>query len=337
MKIAVTGATGFVGRSAVAHLAAAGHDVVAFSRRPATDPAVRALLALGAQDYVAWEIAEPLAAPPAVEAVIHCAADVAAAAPRQRAEQVNVAGTANALRAFADAPRFVQISSASVYGTAPDARPLTEDRPLPPASAYPGPYGPTKAAAERLILASGRSAIILRPRAVYGPGDTTLLPRLLAARRGGVLPLPGDGRNPVAITAIGNLCHAIDRALAYDGSGTFNVADAETPTLRELLTEVFAALGQPTRLLPLPAWSLATAAKGLAWWWRLARRPGEPRLTPYAIAQLRHPCVLDLTRARSVLGYTPQPLRAATLAACAAELREATSRQAQRRVGRTAR
>ena len=320
MKIAVTGATGFIGRTAVASLAAAGHEIVAFGRRPANDSAVRALAALGTRDYVAWDIAAPLPRAPRVDAVVHCAADVAAAAPRHRAALINVQGTAHTLRAFADAPRFVHLSSASVYGIPPDTRPLTEDRPLPPPAAHPGPYGATKAAAEGLILAANRPAVILRPRAVYGPGDTTLLPRLLAARRFGLLPLPGDGTNPVAVTAIGNLCHAIDRALAHDGTATFNIADADSPTLRALLTEVFAALGQPTRLLSLPPWPLQAAAHALGWWWRAARRPGEPRLTPYAIAQLHHPCVLDLTRARAHLGYTPQPLRAATLAACAAEL-----------------
>ena len=320
MKIAVTGATGFIGRSAMASLVAAGHEILAFGRRPATDPAARTLAAIGARDYISWDIAAPLPHAAHVDAVIHCAADVAAAPPRHRAALINVQGTAHTLRAFADAPRFIHLSSASVYGIAPDATPIAEDRPFLPATAYPGPYGATKAAAERLILAANRPAVILRPRAVYGPGDTTLLPRLLAARRFGVLPLPGDGTNPVAVTAIGNLCHAIDRALAHDGTATFNIADADTPTLRALLTEVFAAVGQPTRLIPLPPWPLQAAAHALDWWWRAARRPGEPRLTPYAIAQLRHPCVLDLTRARTHLGYVPQPLRAATLAACAAAL-----------------
>lgn len=323
MKIAVTGATGFVGRSLVAHLASAGHEVVAFGRRPADDPAVQRLSASGIKNYVQWDITTPLRAAPAVDAAIHCAAEVAAAAPRQRAMRINVEGTARVLRAFAAAPRFVQISSASVYGVASDARPLTEDRPFPPAAAYPGPYGPTKAAAERVVLASGRPAVILRPRAVYGPGDTTLLPRLLAARRGGVLAIPGNGRNPVAITALGNLCHAVDRALAYEGSGTFNIADAETPTLRELLAEVFATFAQPTRVISSPVWPLALAARGLGWWWRLMRRPGEPILTPYAVAQLAYPCVLDLTRARAELGYAPQPLRTETLAAHATAMRAA--------------
>jgi len=340
VRIAVTGATGFVGASAVRHLAAAGHEIVAFGRRPPDDPAALALVSrrdgpaprdgaaaafdratpTDAVTYRRWDITRPLADAPHVDAVVHCAAEVAGAGPLWRATAVNIGGTRHVLAAFADAPRFVHLSSASVYGVSParGARPHREDDPLPAASAYPGPYGATKAAAERLVLAADRAAVILRPRAVYGPGDTTLLPRLLAARHRDTLVLPGDGTNRVSVTAIGNLLLAIDRALAYPGGGVFNVADADAPTLAALLGAVFAALDLPTRLLFLPAPPLACAALVVERAWHLLGRPGEPSLTRYAVAQLSRPCLLDLTRARTLLGYVPRPERAATLAALAA-------------------
>ena len=65
--------------------------------------------------------------------------------------------------------------------------------------------------AEREVGRHRRGAVILRPHAVYGPGDTTLLPRLLHARRLGRLIAVGDGRNRISLTHVDNLVQAVIR------------------------------------------------------------------------------------------------------------------------------
>ena len=307
MRIAVTGSTGFIGRAAVRHFAAQGHTISAFGRRmehPFLDlPAVR---------YYAWDIAiGPYPDPPAVDAVIHCAGAVAAWGSYAGFYRTNVDGMRHVLATVPEMAQIVFISSASVYDAFRDQEGVTEEMPDPPR--YVSAYGKTKWLAERVLLASGRPAVILRPRAVYGVGDTTLLPRLLGAYRFGRQIVLGDGTNRISVTALENLLLAIELGLAYRGPAmAFNIADDVVPTLDELLTALLRAFGQEPRLLHLPrraAWQIATWLEGA---YNLAYRSGtspdkarDPVLTRYAVAEVTRTCVLDCTRAEAVLGYRP--------------------------------
>jgi nucleoside-diphosphate-sugar epimerase len=149
--------------------------------------------------------------------------------------------------------------------------------------------------------------VVLRPHIVYGPGDTTLLPRVLAARRGGRSRSSADGTQRVSATHVDNLAHAVDaRARGAGEGGAFNVADAEPVPLATLVTGLLARLGRPTRLVPLPpalAWGAAAAAEWVHG--ALGARRG-PRLTRYAVRQLAREHTLDLSRARAALGYAPR-------------------------------
>jgi nucleoside-diphosphate-sugar epimerase len=237
--------------------------------------------------------------------VVHCAAHVGQWGPEHDYRAVNVDGARCVLNTFRHATRFVHISTASVYATdQPRVRVCEEARiggPLLTA------YSRTKADAERLLTASGRALLILRPHVVYGPGDTTLWPRVLAARRGGWLPLPGDGLNRISVTSVFNLAHAVQLALEGPvASGVFNIADDEEPTVNDLVRTMLQRHGVGDRLLHLPhsmARALAAMSEGA---WRLARRSTEPMLTRYAVANLAEPLTLDVSRARTQLGYAPR-------------------------------
>jgi 2-alkyl-3-oxoalkanoate reductase len=178
----------------------------------------------------------------------------------------------------------------------------TEDE--APVTRYLNAYGASKAAAERLVLR--RDAIVLRPHAVYGPGDTTLLPRVLSAVRGPVLPAVGTGRQRISLTSIANLVQAC--LLAATGpvaSGVFNIADAAPVLLDDAFRAILAERGIAARPVYIPAGvarPLAAVAEGA---FLLARRPDPPRLTRYAISHLAVDRTLDITAARSVLGYEP--------------------------------
>lgn len=300
MRLAITGAGGFVGGAAVRHFAARGDTIHAFGRRPAA-----AFAGPPGVEYHRWDLAAgPYPAPPAVDAVVHCAAAVAPWGPYAPFHRVNVDGTRHLLVTFGPAARLVHLSSASVYDPLGGAAPLEEGAPYP--ARYLNAYGRTKMLAERLLLASDRPVVILRPRAIYGPGDTTLLPRLLRAARRPWLPVPGSGAQRMSITAIDNLLGAIERAVEVRGAtGPFNVADALAPRLDELLLALLGTCGRAPRLVRMPpglAWAAATAAERAH---AIARRPGEPPLTRYAVAQLARSHLLDLGRARDLLGYRP--------------------------------
>ncbi|WP_314248482.1 NAD-dependent epimerase/dehydratase family protein [Streptomyces kutzneri] len=285
--IAVTGASGFCGGHVARAAAAAGAEVVCLGRRPGP---------VGTHRF--WDAA---AEPPdlaGVDLVVHCAAAVGDPAPGSRAaalmRAVNVDGTQRLLGAAGGRP-VVWVSSASVYDPRHDRGLVGEEHPR---AGQLNAYGRTKAEGEALALAAG--AVVLRPRAVYGPGDTTLLPRLLSRVRAGTLLLPGPDV-PLSLTAVENLARACLTAAAW-APGAYNIADAEPYGRDAAVRAVLRAHGVRARIrhLPLPvAAAAARVAEAVA-----TVAGAEPALSRYAVDQLAHPVVLDLTRARAQ-GWVP--------------------------------
>ena len=171
MKLAITGATGFVGSRLLTKARAAGHDIRALTRRP-----MRKRKGIewidGALDH--GDSLDRLVE--GADAVVHVAG-VINAPDAAGFEQGNVAGTAAMLAAAekAGVKRFVHVSSL--------------------AAREPGLslYGASKARSERLVEQSPLSSVIVRPPAVYGPGDKEILELFRMAAKGVVL-LPPRGR-----------------------------------------------------------------------------------------------------------------------------------------------
>lgn len=272
MRIAVTGASGFCGAAVARLAAAAGHDVVCVGRRPGP---------VGTQ--IRWDAAAGTPDLAGADAVVHLAAAVGDPPPGRRAEAafraVNVDGTARLLEAAAGRP-VVWVGSASVYRPGPYAGPIREGFPV---TGQRSAYGRTKAAGERLALAAG--VVSLRPRAVYGPGDRHLLPRLHRVVRGGRAWLPGPDV-AMSLTSVDNLAAACLAALAWPG-GAYNIADDRPYRRDDVLAR---ALGVPVRHVPAgPVRALAAVLPGL---------------TRYAVDQLADGMVLELGKARAQ-GYRP--------------------------------
>ncbi len=283
MRVAVTGASGFIGGRVACALAAAGHDVWSYGRREASQLSTRV------PNYASWDITEGVRDLWHVDAVVHCAAHVGQWGNSSPYEAINVVGTRHVMESVSEAARIVYVSSGSVYHTGH----------LPA-------YARTKLLGESVVLASGRSAIVLRPHIVYGPGDTTLWPRVRDARRGTRLLLPGDGRNRVSVTHVDNLVHAVERALTVGQvKGVFDIADRETPAIRDLLETMFARHGEAVRISPVPRAAAWVAASAFEATWTLLRRATDPPLTRYLVQSLADPFTLDIEPAQRQLGYEP--------------------------------
>ncbi|MCX2184133.1 NAD(P)-dependent oxidoreductase [Streptomyces sp. SKN60] len=281
--IAVTGASGFCGSHVAATAAARGADVLCVGRRPG--PVGR---------HLPWDATREDPDLSGADLVVHCAAAVGDPVPGSPAEAtlhaVNVDGTARLLRAAGGRP-VVWVSSASVYAPGPGRTRITEDHPV---RGHLNAYGRTKAAGEALALAAG--AVVLRPRAVYGPGDPHLVPRLLSRVRRGLLMLPGPSVR-LSLTAVENLADACLTAAGWP-PGAYNIADPVPYERDDAIRTVLRAHDIRGRIghLPLPlAQTAATAAQTLA---RL-RPHAEPALTRYAVDQLAHSVVLDVSRAQA--------------------------------------
>jgi len=300
VRVAVTGASGFVGGAVCRELSAKGARVYAYGRRETVDPEH-----VGKAVYRSWDLRSgPLADAPRVDVVVHCAGTVTDWGPMGEFFAVNLDGTKSVLASF-PGTRFVHVSTASVYDPEKPTVMATEDQ--APVRRYVNAYGASKAAAERAVLNSGAESVILRPHAVYGPGDTTLLPRVLASVRGPVLLAAGTGRQLVSLTSVGNLVQACLLACESDVTGVYNVTDAEPLEFDTALGMILQERGIRARRIYLPPRLLRPVAAAVEGAFLLAGSRRPPRLTRYALGHLSVERTLDLSAARRFLGYQPEP------------------------------
>jgi nucleoside-diphosphate-sugar epimerase len=247
--VAMTGATGFIGRNLAAHLVARGDTVRAI---------VRAESGRRPPDGV-----EVVHAPLAVDAlrrafsgadvVVHLAGVVSTVRDKQFLT-VNVDGTRIAAEAALHAgARFVHLSSLAAAGPAAANAPRREDDPPAPINAY----GRSKLAGEAAVHSvAGLRWTILRPGVVYGPGDRAVLPLFRFAAHG-LMPLVGRPGAAYTFVYVDDMVRAI--AAAID-AGAAPSADALTcfvghpraVTVGALFEAIRAAVGRNATTLPLP-------------------------------------------------------------------------------------
>ena len=318
----VTGATGGFGLAIVRTLREAGYAVRATGRDATARPRLEAL---GAEVVLA-DITDKDAVfdlCQGVDAVFHAAALSSPWGPYATFHRVNVVATNRLLDCAkaAGAGGFVFVSSPSIYARARDQVGLTEAD--PPAERPMNAYAATKLIAERTVLAANRpgfATVAIRPRAVVGPDDKVLLPRVLRLIRRGRFPLMRGGRALVELTDVRDAARALllaDQRREEVGGQAFNVCGGRPTAVRDLVLKLAGALDLPVRLVRTPVGAvMALAAVAETVCKLLPGRP-EPPLTPYSVAALAYTQTFDLTRARERLGYAPQhdPLESAAAVA----------------------
>ena len=309
----VTGGSGFVGGRLIERLVRDDWTVRALAR---SDRAADTVRTRGAEPVRGDldDLSALVAGMEGAAATFHAAAKVEAFGPWRDFLRVNVEGTRRVLRACraAGVPRAVHVSTEAVlmHGQAL----VSADERYPLALRSPAPYSRSKAMAEQVVLEEGRGAleaVIVRPRFVWGRGDTTLLPVLVEGTRTGAFKWVGGGRHLTSTTHVDNTVEGLLRAAERGRGGcAYFVTDGEPVVFREFVGDLIATQGvtPPEASVPAPlARGLAVAAEGA---WKLLPLPGEPPLTRFASWVASRECTLDDTRARRELGYEPVVSRA---------------------------
>lgn len=307
--VLVTGATGFVGTHLVRELLRRGANVRAFGRNRDVLDAVE----VAGAEAVTGDLRDSESVRGAcrgVSLVYHVGAFSAPWGDVREFEAVNVGGTRHVLDGCraAGVGRLVYVSSPSVTFDGNDCIRQTESTPYP--VRFVSPYSHTKKEGEDLVnIARGElETVIVRPKAVFGPGDTSLLPRLLRAARAKRLPQIGTGNNRVDLTYVDNVVHALllaGESAAVGNTYTITNGDpgANAPCLWGVIGHVLASLRLPTiqRSVPLSvALALAGSAEAMA---KITGR--EPFLTRYSALILTRTQTYDISAARRDLGYAP--------------------------------
>lgn len=257
--IALTGATGFIGRHLLTSLSARGYRVRVLLRRPAEVPD-------GASSAVVGDLARPInmaAALAGVEAVVHSAglAHAMSGAPEDDFRNSNTEATKRLAEAAQRAKlrRFVFLSSIRAQSGPSAADPLSEaDAPAPI-----DPYGRSKLAAEQALAEIGLDWVALRPVLVYGPGAKGNVAALLKLARTR-LPLPfGSLAGRRSLVSLDSLSNAVATVLQLPGplQQPLIVAEPDPLTLPEMIVALRSGLGRRAGLLPVPQGLIGLACR----------------------------------------------------------------------------
>ncbi len=314
MPALVTGASGLLGSHIVDRLLERGESVRALVR-PSSDASH---LRERGVELAVGDVADPASLSAAVEGVdvvYHAAAMVSDWGLWRDFQRITIDGTRNVLEAAAAAgvPRFLHVSTDSVYPTGPKLRGATlrEDSPIetkPPAWDY---YQRSKLAAERTAWEyhnSGRIRVsAVRPCLVLGERDRSIMPEIVAFLRGGRAVYAGRAGNRWHCVYAADAAEACILAATTEAAvgEAYNVA-AEVLTQGEFFEAVAQVAGAQLPRRTVPFWllySLGFASETLG---RLTRSSRRPSLTRFGAITLAQDYVLDTSKAERELGWRPK-------------------------------
>jgi len=295
MRIFVTGITGFVGGTVANYFASLGHSVSGIGRSNQLPRRISERCC-----YKQADICKPLEYIDA-DVVIHAAGLASDTAASQELFNVNVNGTRNVLNACKTVRHFVHISSSSVYSFGRD--PMIETQAGININDL-SDYGKSKFEAEKYVINNGNDLkkTILRPRAIYGRYDYSLLPRLMRLVKGNYLLLPQHLSKKISLTHIDNLIQAIELCVCEQKKALkiFNVADEEVYDLCQVLTTLLplvAGIQLKKITVPAPVFNLFVAFNN---WFKLSRT-----FNRFAVSSLTTTAILNIDKIKYQVNYDP--------------------------------
>ena len=307
MKILVTGGTGFTGALLVSRLLDMGHIVRSLDNQPGIF--YEELNAKGAE-LITGSVTDRqvvMDATQGMDFVFHLAAAFRQMnAPDSYYYDVNVRGTRYVLEAAkaCDVKRVVYCSTQGVHGHV-ETPPGNEDSPIAPADYYQQ----TKYEGEEVtqeFISQGMNCTILRPTAMYGPGDPERFFMIFKRVKKGMFPMFGSGKTFYHPLYIDNLVDAFILTLDLDkgAGGTYLIADEEYVSIQTLVEKVSLAMDTKVRIPHLPITPLIIAGHIME---KLCKPFGiSPPIFPRRVDWYRQVRAFVITKAKTELGYVPR-------------------------------
>jgi len=312
VKALVTGGGGFLGGAIVRRLLDRGWAVRSLQRGH-----YAALEELGV-DQVRGDIADAdtvMKATQWCEIVFHAAAKVDPWGAYKPFHRTNVVGTENVLTAMRrnGVPKLVFTSTPSVVHSGGDLAGVDESEPYP--EHFEAAYPQTKAMAEMAVLAandSQLSTVALRPRLIWGPEDTNLVPQLIARARAGQLRLVGDGSNLVDTVYIDNAVDAhilaADRLVpgAPCAGRPYFISNGNPRPMKEIINGILVAAGLPPEERSVPLAAALAAGAVFENLHKVFPKKEGPRMTRFVARNFSSAHWFDISAARRDLDYEPR-------------------------------
>lgn len=308
-KILITGATGFLGKYVVKLLQDKNIPIVAFGRNVEVGKKLESNNTLFFKGDIR-NIDDVERASRGCDYIIHCAALSSVWGKWQDFYDVNVIGTKNILETCKkeNIKRVIYISSPSVYTSPRHRLDIIE-------SDYDDNnrlnfYIKSKIMSEDLFknyLKESFEHVIIRPKGIFGVGDTSIIPRILRANDKVGIPLFNNGSNMLDITYVENVAHSIYLALEADNidGETFNITNSEPMTFKNMVEMFLNNIGKKPKYLKINLKFIYCLTAIIEFIFSFLRISKEPIFTKYSIITLGYSQTLQISKAKKLLGYKP--------------------------------
>ncbi|MBD2436807.1 NAD(P)-dependent oxidoreductase [Nostoc sp. FACHB-110] len=306
MRIFLTGGSGFVGRNLITTLVKQGFEVRSLVK---WEDEIELIKNCGAIP-IFGDINDFQALKSGMEGcsvVFHVAAKVDDWGVLEDFQQVNIRGTEQVIAAAkaTGVSRLVYVSTEAVLigGEAIINADETRSLPTKPLGFYPL----TKAIAEQKVIAANSdelTTVVVRPRFVWGKGDTTLLPRFLKTMRDKKFAWISGGHYLTSTCHVQNLCQGlICAAERGKGGEIYFITDGSPVDFRSFITELARTQGVEPGTRTIPRWFVWFLAWSLEQTWNLLRLKGVPPITRTALSMIAGEVTVNDAKARREIGY----------------------------------
>lgn len=307
-KVLVTGATGFLGKYLIEELLNNDYEVVAQGRKENVLSDIKEkynaqILKCSLDEIKNVELK--------VDYVIHAAALSTVWGKWEDFYNSNVVGTENVIDFCKknNVKRLVYVSSPSIYSAKCDRLNIKEedfDK-----NNQLNFYIKSKILAENLINSiedDKLEKVIIRPRGLFGIGDTSIIPRLINANRKIGIPLFNDGKNIVDITCVENVALALRLAIESKNAvgNTYNITNGEPREFKNILEELFEQINEPPKYLKINLNLMYGVSSIIEFIYKLFHIYKEPMITKYNICTLGYSQTLNIEKAKKDLNYIPK-------------------------------